>query len=146
MKILKTKQLFLGSLWRVIDMAAPNFFTGGMGEMKKVMEFLDDLEEDLGDFAVTIKDLAKRTNEMTKLPMEQRQSVVNTINAEFEKLFNKAREEDIKVEFEDAHFNTLFDIFGSLDRRQTTLPFITWKEMIKFQRDLDDANANKTTK
>lgn len=140
MKTLTTNKRDLAVAWMNLQNLKPSDIPN-IPQMEQILEIIDNLKEVLPEYAKLREDGLElgrktRTGLLTGEELANAQKEFNDSSALIDE---KGAESEIEAEFEDAEFNTLFDLFA--DRGKNW--FGSMRDFLAFRKALDETNQQK---
>lgn len=129
------------NLRRIPPKAFPN-----IEEIDKTFSILQLLENEIADFAKTIRETDEiikklsfsESEEERKIIIEKRDAMIKELN----KLEEKYSDKRIEIEFENDEFNTFFQQFERWGKEW----FVNIEEFLKFRQDMNETNSQSSDK
>ena len=129
------------NLRRIPPKAFPN-----IEEIDKTFSILRLLENEIADFAKTIRETDEiikklsfsESEEERKIIIEKRDAMIKELN----KLEEKYSDKRIEIEFENDEFNTFFQQFERWGKEW----FVNIEEFLKFRQDMNETNSQSSDK
>jgi len=145
MKTLKTKTVNMVVCWNNLRRIPPKAFPN-IEEIDKTFSILQLLENEIADFAKTIRETDEiikklsfsESEEERKIIIEKRDAMIKELN----KLEEKYSDKRIEIEFENDEFNTFFQQFERWGKEW----FVNIEEFLKFRQDMNETNSQSSDK
>jgi hypothetical protein len=136
MKTLKTKKINVVTAWNILKNLPPREFAS-VDEMEKTVDVIDTLAECVPDFVALLKDESELL--MSKrgvVSQEEYGKMATALNAQISELELKTGKNDLKCEFEDAVFNSFFQLFEKHGKNW----FTTLTDYLAFRKEMNETN------